>query len=130
MSVKTASRRRTDRFELPKDGGARVEFGFPWPGAFRCSMRLRDVSASGLSFVLGRELPGLEVGQAIESATLRWEAHAVAGDLVVMHLTPDNGAGSVCGALFLASGDENVVGLRALLQELALHAELNGLVLR
>lgn len=122
MSVKTACRRRTDRFALPAESGARIEFGYPWPGGYRCSMRLRDVSSGGVSFVLARELPGLEVGQPLDAATVHVGEYSVTGDLVVMHLTPDNGAGSVCGALFLPSGDENILAHRELVQALSLRA--------
>ncbi len=130
MTVKTSCRRRTDRYTLPVQSGAQISFGYPWPGGYRCSMRLRDVSSSGVSFVLGLEFPGLEVGQPIEQAAITVGDFTVIGDLVVMHLTPDAGAGSVCGALFLPDGDENVLALRDLLQTLALQASWDGAVLR
>ena len=114
----SACQRRHRRFVLPDDGSAQVRFGYPRPGGTKFSLIVRDISSGGLSFVLDREFPGLEIGVTIERAELTIGATTVAGDLLVMRLTPDAGAGSVCGALFFPWGDENIIGLQRLVAAL------------
>ena len=81
-------------------------------------MRLRDISESGLSFFLMHELPGLDVGDSLDRVSVDIEGYDLRGDLLVMHLTPDSGEGSVCGALFYPRGDCNIRALHALVAEL------------
>jgi hypothetical protein len=114
----TKCRRRTKRSPLPQGATGVVEFGYPTPRAHPCSMVLRDISASGLSFILRHELPGIEVGRTLEKLTVRLGRHTVCGDLVVMHLTPDETPGSICGGLFHPSRDSDILSLRRLVAEL------------
>lgn len=118
MSSAVACRRKHRRLTPPETATAEVRFGYPRPGGAPCSMRLRDISASGLSFIINRDLPGFEIGRAIDGATLVLGAAHVRGDLLVMRLTPDSGAGSICGALFFPQHDEDIVALQRLVTDL------------
>lgn len=111
-------RRKHKRYVLPKEWAARVEFDFPRPGGHRCSMQLKDLSAGGLCFVLAHDLPGLDVGESIDQVTLMIAGQRVAGDLFVMHLSPDAGKGSLCGAFFYPAGDDNLLAIQALVADL------------
>lgn len=114
MTTSVACRRRHNRHQFPVDAGARVEFGYPNPRGERVSMRLRDISASGLSFLVSRELPGLEEGRCIDTVTISWGTHEIHADLLVMHLTPDAGVGAVCGALIYPLDDKDIITLQSL----------------
>ena len=111
-------KRSSRRFPLPEDAQARVDFVYPYPKGHHCSMQLRDISASGLSFFLRHDLPGLDVGDSIDRVSVDIEGYDLRGDLLVMHLTPDASEGSVCGALFYPRGDRNLRALHALVTEL------------
>ncbi len=116
-STPVICRRKHPRFTMPP-GTAWLEFPYPAPGGYVCRMRLRDLSASGISFLLSNELPGLDIGRTLARATLVVPGHQLHGDVLVMHLTPDCGKGSVCGALFFPRDDDDILGLQALIQEL------------
>ena len=81
-------------------------------------MRLRDLSQSGLSFVLSHELPGLSIGDSIDHVHVRVDGRQIRGDLLIMHLSPDASGGSVCGALFYPLEDEDVLTLREVIRAL------------
>ena len=115
MGTTLRCRRRHARHRFSENAEASVEFGYPNPQSRRCSMRIRDISPSGLSFVLSHELPGLEVGTCIRGASVRVEGHAFHGDLLVMHVTPSNDPGSICGVLFYPASDEDLDRLNAAL---------------
>ncbi len=123
MSTAIACRRRHRRFVLPGDGSACIRFGYPRPSGSKFALALRDVSSCGVSFVLDREFPGLEVGLTIENVRVTVGAVQLAGDVLVMRLTPDAGAGSVCGALFFPDGDDNILGLQRLVADLEVTEE-------
>ncbi len=105
-------RRNHHRHPLPSSADARVEFGYPGPDDFRCSMPVRDVSASGLSIVLAHELPGLEPGSRLDDATVRVGLRSFRADLLVMHVTPEAVQGAVCGALVYPVEDADLLTLR------------------
>lgn len=116
MAKRPSCRRTHPRFPLPE--GGTVFFGFPRPQDPPCTMQLRDVSQSGLAFVLLHELPGLEVGDSLEGVRIRIGKREMRGDMLIMHFTPDDTPGSICGALFYPGEDSDILALRAILQEL------------
>lgn len=120
VETPTACRRRYRRHPVRGGADAAVSFDFPGPGGTPCSMRLRDISGSGVSFLLEHDLPGLDEGAMISQAVVRVEGHSVRTDLLVMHLTPDATAGSVCGALLFPHGDGDVRALQRLVEALAM----------
>ena len=118
-----AERRKSDRFKMKCDLEGRVEFGYPTPAEHACTLRVRDVSASGISFVLDEELPGLEIGRVLEKVTVRIGGRSVRGDLVVMHLMEDYPVDAICGAMFCPTSDEDILRLREIIHDLKLRAE-------
>lgn len=113
-----ADRRRAERLKLNGDLEGRIEFGYPSPAGAACEMKIRDISASGIGFLVDRELPGLEVGRILEGVTVRIGRKSVRGDLVVMHLTEDARVDAFCGAMFCPTSDEDILRLRELLHDL------------
>lgn len=118
MSTAVACRRKHRRYSPPETATAEVRFGYPRSDGAPCVMRLRDLSASGLSFIINRDLPGFEIGRSINGASLAFGATLMHGDLLVMRLTPDAGPGSVCGALFFPRDDEDIIALQRLVADL------------
>ena len=118
MASTTKCRRQAERRSLAPDSPGVIEFGYPTPRDHPCSMSLRDMSSAGVSFVLAHELPGLEVGRTLRRVTLHVNGEEIHGDLVVMHLTPGDSAGSVCGGLFDPARDSDIIGLKKVLAEL------------
>ena len=111
-------KRSNRRFPMPEDARATVDFVYPYPAGRHCSMQLRDISSSGISFFLRHDLPGLDVGDTLDRVSVDIEGYDLRGDLLVMHLTPDDTEGSVCGALFYPRSDRNIRALQALVAEL------------
>ncbi len=112
------NRRRHNRHPLPPSAEARVEFGYPSPDGHPCTMRVRDLSASGLSMVLAHELPGLEPGSRLDGATVHIGARSFRADLLVMHVTPAPQEGAICGALLFPVEDDDLLVLREVVAEL------------
>ncbi len=112
------NRRRHNRHPLPSCTEARAEFGYPGPEGHPCSMRVRDLSASGLSMVLAHELPGLEPGSRLDGATVRVGARSFRADLLVMHVTPAPQEGAICGVLLFPAEDDDLLVLREVVAEL------------
>jgi hypothetical protein len=97
---------------------AAVEFPFPLASSERFSMPLRDISASGLSFQLTLELPGLEPGRCLGPSLISFGKHRIHADLLVMHLTPDATPGAVCGVLVYPTRNRDLVTLQSLILSL------------
>ncbi len=114
MTTSVACRRKQTRHEIPVEEGATVSFNYPNPAGEHVTMTLRDISASGISFMIGRELPGLDEGRSINDVAISWGKKTIHADLLVMHLTPDASPGSVCGALIYPTNDEDILALQAL----------------
>ena len=80
-------------------------------------MRVRDLSAGGISFELAHELPGLDVGTNLDKVTLRLGPDAVRGDIVVMRISQRR-EGAICGGIFYPSSDEDAVALDRVMEGL------------
>lgn len=111
-------RRKSRRLNFPKGETWEIEFNFPAPGGIPCRMPLRDLSTSGTAFRLIHDLPGLEFGRTVRYATMNMNDRKVHGDMLVMHLTPDDAEGAVCGVLFYPATDKDVIIWREALVEL------------
>ena len=118
MTTTVACRRGHTRHRFLPDAGAQVTFPYPGPLGERFAMPLNDLSASGVAFTLTMELPALEPGRTIGPALLEFGEHRIRADLLVMHLTPDAGSGSVCGALLYPSRDRDLRTLQAFFESL------------
>jgi hypothetical protein len=104
--VPVAGEESTLRFLYPSGHGAVVE------------TPVRDISLSGLSLTLPRELPGLRVGDILRDVDAQVGERSFRGDLLVMHLTPGNEAGAICGGLVYPEGDEDLITIRLIVRVL------------
>lgn len=114
MTTRTETRRRVLRY--PISAGAQATVEIPGPGSNeRQSFALVDVSGAGVSFALDGNTRGIELGGTMASASIRIGECRLAGDLVVMHLTPDESGRVICGALFYPADDSDLVKLKSLI---------------
>ena len=97
MDTITKSRRR---YAVPDGWEGSVEFSYPGPGEQRCVMPVKDISNSGLSFLVTHAFPNIKLGRTLENVTVRVGSYAVHGELLVKHITPDEAPDSVCGVRF------------------------------
>ena len=113
MTTAQACRRKARRHPAKGSEEACVELSTPNRTGERCRLPLTDISISGLSFIIGDELPGIENGSDLSNAVIYLGACEIHGDLVVMHLTPQTDTRTICGALFYAASDEDLLKLRS-----------------
>lgn len=121
MSI-TRCRRKTRRFEIPEGTPALVEFALDGREG-QAVARLNDLSATGVQFRLALAPAELEPGQRIPVARIRLAGRSIAGELVVMHLTPAGPGQYACGAMFYPSADRDHENLRELLTQLVGESE-------
>ncbi len=112
------NRRLQNRYPLPPDTMAALYFHYPSPNGPRLEARLRDVSLSGLSITLPEELAGIHIGDIVKGIEARVATKTFRGDLLVMHVTPVNEAGAICGGLFYPEGDEDLITIRLVVRAL------------
>ncbi len=110
-------RRKHPRHSIPEGIEASIRFGWPHARGYSCSMKVLDISSSGLSFELGRSLPGLEVGRSIQRATVRIGSRRVKSDLLLMHITPEPFPGATCGCLVFPLEDRDILGWQEIVRE-------------
>jgi hypothetical protein len=113
MTTAQACRRKARRHPAKGSEEAYVELALPNRTDERCRLPLLDISISGLSFSIGDELPGIENGSSLLEAVIHIGDCEVHGDLVVMHLTPQTETRTICGALFYAASDQDILKLRS-----------------
>ena len=117
MTVRIASRRKQRRYAVPKSHAACVEFEHPSPNGQTYRLAITNVSASGLSFDVDEyaELQQLEEGANVADATVRFGSCMIRGDLVVMHVSSEEGDGAICGALIYPDSDTDLVKLKSVI---------------
>jgi len=113
MTTASACRRKTRRRPARGSQEAFVEWAPPGRVGELRRLPLIDISVSGLSFALGDELPGIENGSNLSNAVIRLGECEIHGDLVVMHLTAQTDTRTICGALFYAASDQDLLKLRS-----------------
>jgi len=116
--VPTSSRcsRRDDRHVLSRDLNARVEFDYPAGKLW--SLPIVDFSVAGLSFSLDRGRPPMECGSRLSEVKVHIGDAAIAGDLAILHVTRDAESGTVCGALFHPSTQEEQTVLKTIIDRI------------
>jgi hypothetical protein len=113
-----SNRRLQKRYSTPADTDANLTFRYPGPNGQPFDAKLRDISLSGLSLVLPAELPGIQTGDILRGMEVRVARKTFRGDLLVMHVTPANEAGAICGGLFYPDGDEDLITIRLVVRAL------------
>jgi len=112
------NRRLQNRYAVPPEIGAVLEFSHPPPNGPRLATRMRDVSLSGLSMVLPEELCGVQAGDIVKGIEARVARKTFRGDLLIMHVSQTNELGAVCGGLFYPEGDEDLITIRLVVRSL------------
>ena len=112
------NRRLQRRYNLAPDAGARLRFRHPAPMGVPYDLPVRDISLSGLSLVLPSDFPEMQAGDMIRGIEVRVCRKVFHGDLLVMHVTPVQEFGGVCGGLFYPEGDEDLITVRLVIKAL------------
>lgn len=113
MTVARRTKRSTPRFRVPDVNQASVDMAFPEHGGRVCSFPIRDLSISGISFLLPEDLSNIESGTEFQNVTLRFSQATMAGDLLVMHMSNASGGRVVCGSLFYPASEEDLMKLKS-----------------
>lgn len=112
MTISQACRRKVRRHSTTGTVEACVEVTYPDSDARNVRLPLVDISISGLSFVMTEELPAIENGTNLPEVVVRLGECEIQGELVVMHTTPHDDR-TICGALFYAETDDDLMKLRS-----------------
>ena len=64
------------------------------------------------------EILGLEVGEIVRGIDAVVAGRSFRGDLLALHLTPDNSPGAACGGLFYPESDEDLITIRLVVRSL------------
>jgi len=113
MTTITGCRRKQRRQTTSGSGSAYIEIALPQPEGRTHQFPLVDVSVSGLSFGFEEPLPGLESGADLCNVLVRLGDCEIRGELVVMHVTSQGQNRRICGALFYAATDTDLLKWRA-----------------
>ena len=112
MTVARRTKRSTPRFAIPESQGAVIELtDGPGTGPLR-TFQIRDISISGISFVLTDEFGEPESGTEYPQATLRFPRTEISGGILVMHTTLEDDGALVCGSLFYPASEEDLMKLK------------------
>ncbi len=118
MALSFPNRRLQNRFALPANSQATLRFSYPPPNGPGIEARMRDISLSGLSLTLPAGLEAIQVGDIVKGIDAQVEMKTFRGDLLVMHVTPANRPGAICGGLFYPEGDEDLITIRLVIRAL------------
>ncbi len=113
MSVARRTKRSTPRFRVPDSSGATVELDFPTGSGRTCNFPIRDLSISGISFLLPEDMASIESGTEFPAVKLRFAQTTLRGDLLVMHASPLSGGRVICGSLFYPASEEDLMKLKS-----------------
>ena len=112
------NRRLQRRFTVAADAASEMTFRYPRTAGIAFAVPVRDISLSGLSFLLPQELPGIRVGDIIAGVEAVVAGRSIRGDFLLLHLTPANEAGAICGGLFYPEADEDLITIRLIVRAL------------
>jgi len=126
MSSAFPNRRLQNRYTLPAETEAMLQFCHPPPHGPRLNARVLDVSLSGLSMILPDELSAVQVGDIVKGIDARVAQKTFRGDLLIMHVSHAAGTGPVCGGLFYPEGDEDLITVRLVIRALEAASKSNS----
>jgi len=112
MATSTRCRRKQHRHTPLETDQAFVEVAWPQPSGIRHRLPVVDISVSGLSFSYD-DLEDIEGGTNLPEVVIWLGECEILGELLVMHVTPQPGNRKVCGALFYAASDTDLIKWRA-----------------
>lgn len=79
------------------------------------TLRLLDLSATGLSIAFGHDAPAWMPGDTVDGVVVRVGRHRIFGSLRVVRVDALHSEGTVCGAAFRPSSERADAALRAVL---------------
>ena len=120
------NRRLQNRYTVPAEAEATLQFRHPPPHGPQLETRLRDVSLSGLSMVLPEEFAEVQAGDIVRGVEARVARKTFRGDLLVMHVTHAQESGAICGGLFYPEGDEDLITIRLVVRALEAASRSNS----
>jgi hypothetical protein len=126
MTAPFTNRRLQNRFNLPPETDATLQFNYPTPNGPRLATRMRDISLSGLSMMLPQELADVQAGDIVSGIEAKVARKSFRGDLLVMHVTSVGATGSVCGGLFYPEADEDLITIRLVVRALEAESKANS----
>jgi hypothetical protein len=112
------NRRLQRRYTVAADSASQLSFQYPRVAGTAFAVPVRDISLSGLSFRLPEPLPGITAGDILAGVEAVVVGRTFRGDMLVMHLTPGNEAGAICGGLFYPETDEDLITIRLVVRSL------------
>ena len=118
MPLLRVKNKRDDRYILPADLGASIEFDVPDRGHYR--FQLLNISGLGLAFFIPGPIPGIEVGIMLADAQIQVGSAVIRGTIAVKHTLPDHPWDYKCGAQFYPVSDTDSHELVSLLSNLEL----------
>ena len=113
MSRRTACRRTQRRFSISQAATAFVELEYPPASGNWLKLPLVDISVSGLSFGITDELASVDSGTSIGPVKMHVGNCEMAGEFLIMHVTPEGSGRKVCGALFYPASDDDLIKLKS-----------------
>jgi hypothetical protein len=125
MKQSSQDRRRHARHRADP-ASLRLRFSFPDGRSPRYEASLRDVSVSGLSFLVDKSHPDLVEGDTLKAVEIEILGSRLHGEIVVMHRSrSDDGTGH-CGGLFYPATDDDLLAWRRICERLAQAAAPEG----
>lgn len=118
IAVPVKNRRRQQRHKPRPGSEATLAFRFPDRESPVYAAEIRDVSVSGLSIVVGRPFPAVEIGDVLREAIATLCGRTIRGEFLVMHVTPKIENGATCGGLFYPETDADILAMRDSCREL------------
>jgi hypothetical protein len=115
--------KRDQRFAFLQAKNARVSFCYPNQDGTPIDQPLVDISVSGMSFALERELPLLSRGAVIAGVLVRIGDCEMRGKLLIKHVTR-NGSDVICGAVFYPASEIDMNKLNGMIAGISAHAIL------
>jgi hypothetical protein len=113
MTRRTACRRTQRRFSISQAATAFVEFECPPSSGNWLKLPLVDISVSGVSFGIIDELDSIDSGTSIGPVKIHLGNCEMAGEFLIMHVTPEGSGRTICGALFYPASDDDLIKLKS-----------------
>ena len=118
--------RRRHRRHSPDPTALRLRFSFPDETGHRYEAALRDVSVSGISFLLEKQHPDFVAGDTLKAVELEILGSALHGEVVVMHAMRYGDGTGYCGGLYFPRTDDDLLTMRRICGSLEEAADLGS----
>ena len=116
--------RRRHRRHRSDPAALRLRFSFPDETSRRHEAALRDVSVSGISFLLEQHHPEFVAGDTLKAVELEILGSRLHGEVVVMHAMRYGDGTGYCGGLYFPKSDDDLLAMRRICGSLEEAADL------